>query len=352
MVHDLGALYHVLLQSQQAMQMAMKMNQAVSLRGLAADLLAISSRQEEIVDQVPPRLREVRTLGLTRDQHRLRKATVNVRDELAVLASDSPMRIMKQLEKLDGLIEEMGHAVRAFEDNRAPAARSHTRRSLASANQAIIALLTEAQMASGQSGQGSSSQQSAAEQMQELVRQQAQLNGATEEMRRMLADRGISQQARSQMERLGEAQARLAEETREVAEGERERPDGERILGDLGALAEDMESVAGDLDTGLADEEVLARQERILGRMLDARNSVRRRDFSSRRESRTAERIYAARPVPSGPAGVDAADPNELRYQPLERAPLAYRDLVRRYFMALESLRQSGADPDAGGDLP
>ena len=123
-------------------------------------------------------------------------------------------------------------------------------------------------------------------------------------------------------------------------------------MGDLGALAEDMESVAGDLDTGLADEQVLARQDRILGRMLDARNSVRRRDFSSRRESRSSDRIYAVREAPGAGTGVGEPDPNLLRYEPLERAPLAYRDLVRRYYAALDSLRRALPEADQGGDLP
>jgi hypothetical protein len=349
-VRDLGALYHVMLESQQAMQMAMQMNQAQSLRGLAGDLLAVSARQEVIADQVPARLREVRTLGLTRDQHRLQKATVQVRDNLAAIESDSPQRIQKQLKQLDGLIEEMGHAVRAFEDNRAPAARSHSRRSLANANRIVIGLLTEAQMVSGSSGQGSSSSQSAAEQLQEMIRQQAQLNGATDEMRRMLADRGMSQEMRAGMQRLGEQQARMAEELREVAEEERVRPDGGRLLGDLDALAEDMETVGRSLDDGLASDEVLARQERILGRMLDARNSVRRRDFSNRRESRGADELFSAQRGPDATAGEGERAREALRYESLDQAPLAYRELVRRYYAALEALRRDAAD--AGEELP
>ena len=45
-----------------------------------------------------------------------------------------------------------------------------------------------------------------------------------------------------------------------------------------------------------------------------------------------------------------ADDPDSvfrLRYQALEKAPLEYRDLVRRYFTALDSLRRLDA-----GDLP
>ncbi len=353
-VNDLGALYHVLLQTQQAMQMSMEMNHAVSLRQLAADLLGVSERQETIADAVPATLRDVRSRELTRGQHRLQRATVRLRSELAGLMDEAPTRIIKQLEKLDGVIEEMGRAVVALEENRAPAARRHTRAGLTLTNRAIIGLLTEAQASSG-SGQGGQSQPSAAEKLQELARQQAGLNGATEELRRMLADRGLSQETRAGMERLGRDQAALARQLGEVSEMEADGPGadapaGERILGDLEHLARDMESIAGDLDSGLVSEETISRQVRILGRMLDARNSVRQRDYSTRRESLTATELYADPEAGAGTAGDEDGAPSRMRYQPLDRAPLEYRDLVRRYFATVDSLRRSA--PPAGRELP
>ncbi|MBE0566846.1 MAG: hypothetical protein IH621_12850, partial [Krumholzibacteria bacterium] len=353
-MRDLGSLYHVMLQTQQAMQAAMQMNQVSSLRGLAADLLAISARQEDIADQVPARLRDVRSTDLTRRQHRLQKAAIGVRDGLARLMEESPQRIMRLLDKLDGLIEEMGYGVRALEDGQAAMAQRHTRESLAQTNRTVIGLLTEANMTSQSSG-GSSSQSSASEQLQQLAREQAKLNGLTEQLRQMLADRGLSQEARAQMQRLGQAQAEQAARVRELEEQERVRPDGERLLGDLQAMGRDLEGIAEEVSGGLVSEETLVRQERILSRMLDARNAARRRDYSARRESRTADELFGD----PGPAGLAPGQADErrarLRYQPLEKAPLEYRDLVRRYFAGLDSLRR--LDPPAGrggqqGELP
>jgi hypothetical protein len=363
-LRDLGALYHVMLQTQQAMQAAMQMEQVSSLRGLAADLLAVSTRQEEIVAKIPPRLRDLRTLELTRSQHRVQKAATQVRENLAELMDESPTRILRLLEKLDALIEEMGTSLRAMEENRAAVARRHARESLASSNRIVIGLLTEAQMSGGQ-GAGGSSKPSAGEQLQEMIRKQAELNGVTEELRRMLADRGMSQESRSQMERLGQEQADLAERMGQLAEEqsgsagqggeggqagqdgkpdgpevvpERVRPEAERLLGDLSQLGRDMETVGEDIEGGLISEDTLRRQERILSRMLDARNSVRERDYSNRRESRTAGRLYGDQAGREG-SGDDEDRPGRRRFQPLEKAPLEYRDLVRRYFSALDSLR-------------
>jgi hypothetical protein len=176
----------------------------------------------------------------------------------------------------------------------------------------------------------------------------------------MLANRGMSQELRAQMKRLGEEQAGLAGKMAEIEEEEKrgDRPEGERILGDLGQLGRDMESISRELDDGLVSEETLIRQERILSRMLDARNSVRRRDYTTRRESRTATRLFEAQDGSDGAEADTTEQPFRLRYQPLEKAPLEYRDLVRRYFTALDSLRALDPDllpgtPSRGeGDMP
>lgn len=340
-LRDLGSLYSVLLASQQAMQSALKMEQVSSLRGLAADLLALSRRQEELGARIPPQLQDVRNLELTRQQHRLQKATLGARDRLAELLEEAPNRILKLLAKVDALVESMGGSVRALEEGRAAAARQEAGRSLAEANRIVIGLLTEAQMAGGGGG-GGGQQQSASEQLQELARRQAELGGATEELRRLLADRGISQELRSRMQRLGQEQSQLGRDLGQVAEEERGRPaeQGGRLLGDMAELGRQMERLGEDLGGGLVDQETLLRQDRFLGRLLDARNALRQRDYSTRRESRAAARLFG--PQGGGRAEDQRGDgtAGRPRLQRLEDAPLEYRDLVRRYFAAIDSLRR------------
>ena len=337
----------------------MQANQVTSLRQLAADLLALSARQEDLHLRLPPSLRDVRSLGITRSQHRLQKAANGLRADLSELLAENPARIMKLLTKLDGVVEEMGGCVEGLENNNAVQARRGAGGSLAAINGLVISLLTEAQMSSSGGGSGQQSQ-SASEKLQEMVKEQAKLNGLTEQLRQMLADRGISQAARAQMKRLGEAQGNLARQLEEMEQQERDNPTGERMLGDMRQLARDMEQVTADLGQDLVSEETLIRQDNILSRLLDARNSVRRRDYSSRRESHTAAELYRDNAGRRDDGSADHEDdPFRLRYQPLEKAPLEYRDLVRRYFAALDSLRNlreadilpPGNDASAG-DLP
>ncbi len=341
-LRDMGALYHVILKTQSAMQAAMDQNQVSSLRQLGADMLFLSAKQEEIAGRIPARIRDVRSLQLTRSQHRVQKAAIGVRDGLSELLDNNPTQIMRLLEKLDEVIESMGESLNAMEENRAQVARSGASHSLALSNRLVIGLLTEAQMNSSSSGgSGDQQQQSMSEQLKSMAKDQAELNSLTEQMRHMLANRGITQEARAQMKRLGEGQAGLAGRMKELAEEERNNPGGDRVLGDLGELGRAMETLSQEVEQGLVSEETLIRQERILSRMLDARNSVRQRDYSSRRESHTAQDLYGRSNGNPADSLIDGDDnPFELRYQPLEKAPLEYRSLVRKYFRALEQLRE------------
>lgn len=339
-LRDLAALYHVLLVSQQGMQMALMTHQVTSLRQLAADLLDLSVRQEEISDLVPRRLRDVRSGPLTRQQFRVLKGGRALRDRLQNLPSSSPREIMRLLDKIDGLIAQLTETVRDLEEGRGKHAQRTARQSLGAMNEIVIALLTQAQKScQGGSCTSSCSTPSLARQLKEMARDQAGLNGLADQLARQLQESGLSQQLRAQMRRLQGEQGQLGGRAREIADLEREQTDGERLLGDMEQLALEMEGVSRDLDSGLVTEETLARQERILGRLLDMHNAARKRDFSTRRTSRTADRLYTLQNQ-GGPSGREESpdEPFQLRYQPVEKAPLEYRELVRRYFRALERL--------------
>ncbi len=336
---EMAGLYSVLLRTQAAMQMAMQQTQAASLRGLASDMLALSQRQEQIQVSVPAQMQDVRTEPLARQQHQVLESTIVVRDGLAKAAAAAPQEIMRLLGKVDDLLNLLGRAVDDLESGSGGSARTTTRESLAEMNRIVIGLLTQAQMTGGGGGGGSSNPMpQLGQQIREMAREQAGLNALAEQMRRQ---QGMSEQLRSQMQRLQQGQQGLSGRARELAEQEQrlEREDGPRILGDMRDLAQEMERVADDLGGGLVTEETIRRQERILSRLLDAHNSARERDFAKRRESRSAERVYAEQGGFDGTAPLDD-EAAARRQQTVEKAPPAYRDLVRRYFRDVLELQQ------------
>jgi len=343
-LRDLAALYHVLLASQEAMQMALMQHQVASLRGLAADLLLLSERQEEIADKIPSNLRDVRTDDLARQQFRVLKGSRALRDHLQATPGADPMEMIRLLQKLDDLIGRLDVSVRNLQAGRGAVAQENSRESLGAMNEIVIGLLTQAQ----RSCQGGACPRpSMGQQLKQMAKDQAGLNGLTEQLRQQLARGQLSEQLRSQMERLQSDQSGLARQVEDLAREERVRPDGERLLGNMDHLADEMEHVARDLADGLVTDETLERQERILGRLLDAHNAARERDFSPRRESRSADRVFARQQGEDANATPTEEDPFQLRYQPVEKAPLEYRELVRRYFRAIEQLHR--ADPHGTG---
>jgi hypothetical protein len=338
-LRDLGVLYHVLLSGQEAMQMAMQQFEVTSLRRLAADLLTLSAKEEEIAKLIPNDLRNIRSKELTRGQFRIMKASRAIRDRLQELATSNPVQIMRLMRDLDNLLEQLGESVENLESGRGNLSQRSARQSLGTMNRIVIGLLTQAHMQS--SGSGSCPMPAMGEQLKQMAREQAGLNGIAQQLREMMQRQGMSQELRAQMDRLESDQQGLADSARDIDELERELQAGDRILGDMGHMAKEMEKVVRDINNGIIDDETLARQERILSRLLDAHNSARKRDFSTRRESRTATELYTPQMADGVvPDESDSKSNYRLRYQPVEKAPLEYRDLVRRYFNALEKFHR------------
>lgn len=351
-MRQLASLYHVLLEGQQGMQMAMKNFAGDVMRRLAHDLLVLSGRQEDLAGRIPANLRDVRAPELPREERKLLRALVDMRDRLEVALGASGQVPFRLLDTLDKVADGLERAVMDLQSGYGRRARDSSRTALADINRLVMQLLTGAQMSGGD---GSCSMPTPmptlGQQLEQMAREQAGLNGLTESMRQQLAQlQRQGQQAQAEMERLQADQQGLARQMREAAELEREQPQGERLLGDLDQLAADMERVADELGAGRVDEEVLRRQERILSRMLDAHNSVRRRDYAKRRESRSESEIFARQSgeTADGTDG-DVAAPWRLRQEQIERVPPEYRELVRRYFRALRVLEESGGVANPGG---
>ena len=346
-MRSLASLYSVLRRGQESMEAAMEQHVVEGLRGLAFDVIALSRRQEEIAARIPGDLSGLRATGLTRGQGRVLRATRSLRERVREVLGMSPMISGRLIADLDRVTELQDASLRNLEAGWGSQARESARDGLGAMNRFVINLLTSAQSVS-QGGSGGMPSPAFSQRLQQMAREQAGLNGLSDMLNRQRRANGLSEETRAGMERLRGDQQRLARGMAELAEREgREAADERRLLGDLEDLAAEMESVVRDLGEGVLDDDVLRRQERILSRMLDAHNSVRERDFSTRRESRGAVGSYAPQRGETGPPP-DAGDTDafELRRRRIEQLPLEYRDLVRRYFRALERARAE----EAGGE--
>ncbi len=345
-MQSLAGLYSVLLQGQQAMQAAMQQHVSETLRRVAFDVLSLSARQEEIVSRIPNNLRNVRAPELARSEARLLRAMNELGDRLREVMTRSPMVVGSLLSRLRAASGQIDVTRDNLIAGWGAEARGSGRRGLGAMNTLVINLLTNAESSSGDMG-GSGGAPSFSEELRRMAKEQAGLNGLAEMMRRARSGgQGLSQEQRSRMDRLSGDQQQLADQTRELAERRRDDPEqARRLLGSLDDIAAQMEQVVRDLGSGALDDETLRRQEKILGRLLDAHNSVRQRDFSTRRESRSAGGVLAPQSGETAAPG-DGPSPLLTRQRRIEKVPLEYRDLVRRYYRTLDGIAGSPEPED------
>ena len=202
----------------------------------------------------------------------------------------------------------------------------------------------------GQGGGSGSSQPMLSQQLKQMAQEQSGLNAMAEQLRQNQGR--LSQEMRAGMKRLQQGQEGLAGMAGRLAEEEQKRAqqEGSRLLGDLENLAAEMQGVGDDLAGGLITEETLRRQERILSRLLDMHNASRERDWARRRESRSAQDVFAEQAGRTG-AETDEQPLEARRWRPVEEAPPAYRDLVREYFREVQRLHDL-VGRDAQGRRP
>ena len=337
-MRELAALYHVIREAQQTMQMQMEQSVITGLRRLAHELLELSRQQELLIKDIPNHLYDADAVEMARRQQRIMRSTERVRNRMREILDNSSMITGRLLRDLDGIVSILESHVRTLQDGNSGQARHGARNGLARFNLVVINLLTSIE--SPGSGQGGGAPMpSAGEQLERMAQDQAGLNGLTEMMAQQMSGQ------RSDAERLddgqlGEQQRQLAEELLDL--DSRNKENSERLLGDLQEIARDAEQVAREISSGDISEETLRRQERILGRMLDARNSARQRDFSTRRESRSAADLFQEQTGSDGILGDDDSQNAFQRRQfQADSIPAEYRDLVRRYFEYLRRLENT-----------
>jgi len=331
---DLKSLFTRLSSCQGGMACSLQRRDSAAVLRAVEELLAVSDDQEEIVLAVEGRRRIPRDelVSLVAKQADLAESLEGVAERLFRVSDDSFVIDMKTYQKIGVVQAAMTRAVARIADGGTAAGRKEAGAALGALNSVIVDLLTSNQKGAG-GGQGSALEE-LMQQLRRMAEQQSQLNDMTEEVQRQLEELGMSSSIRQQLAEMRAHQERLAEEARRLAEefgGRRE------ILGRLDDLADEMSEALEELGRTGASDETIERQKRILSRLLDAQRSLRRRDYTRERRSRTG-----TAPAASGPGALpeDLARAREELREDLLRAmqreyPQEYRETIRAYFEAL-----------------
>jgi len=332
---DLLTLFSQLSSCQGGMACSLeKRDRETTLRAID-ELLGVSAEQEEIVSAVAGRRRIPRAelVELVAKEADLVDAMSEIANRMFEVSKGSFVIDPRIYRSFAAVQMAMTRAASHIASGGSEAGHKEARSALGSVNAVIVGLLTGNQSSSGASG-GAMNQ--LMQQLQQMGEEQSRLNEMTEALRRQMEQMGMSAGTERQLAEMRGMQESILEEARRLAE---EFGNRREILGRLDDTVEEMEGTLGEMERSGASQETVDRQKRILSRLLDAQRSLRRRDHTRERTSRSAQRYVRTGPG-ALPPDVERVK-QELR-EDLLRAmqrgyPSEYRELIRAYFQALTS---------------
>jgi hypothetical protein len=226
--------------------------------------------------------------------------------------------------------EDFQSAARDLAEGTGRNAARDAKSSLGRINVLVSALMDAMDKASSCSSPGGLSE--AFDSLENMCSMQMGINQGTQQLPG-LGEQGLSLEARAQMARLAAEQEAVQRGLEDLAG---QYGDRNQILGRLDDLAEEARQIAEDLKGQRVSDETLQRQQKILTRMLDAQKSMRKREYSQRRKSRTGEIYQVASPPPLSLEEREAAV-RDLLQRGRGYYPPEYEDLIRAYFKTISA---------------
>jgi len=311
-------------------------NEAMNgMRKAMTDLLELSEREEDLKDlsgSIDPNSQQFRDDA--EKQLDLRGDLSNITSNLIDLGQKSFM-VTPELGKAVGKAAgSMAQAMVALEQRNGMLAGGQQKEAMASLNRAaMIAQASMDAMQQGSQGGGGSLLQ----QLRRLAGEQQSINVGTE---KLAQGEGLSQEQMQEAGRLARQQSaveKTLEELNKEAQGASGR---DRIMGDLKKIADEMREVVENLEQNNVNPNTVKQQQRILSRLLEAQTSMRERDYEQKRTS-----TAGVTPVRRSPAEIqEESAQNQLRRDLLraieEGYSKDYQDLIRKYYDALDRLKQ------------
>lgn len=341
---DLFALFHRLSECQGGMACSMRAQSREAVLRAVDALLGVSGEQEEILVAVEGRRRIPRAelVELVAKQTDLTEALSGIVERMFKVSKESFV-IDPGVYRAFGVVElAMTRAATRIAGGGTAAGQKEAKEALGKLNALIVKFLS-ANMSMSPSG-GSGSLQQLMDQLRRMAEQQAELNLATEDLKRRMEEMGMGSETQRQLAQIKGHQEGVRDQARRLAEEIGER--GE-ILGRLEDTIEEIDETLAAMEEVGVSQETIDRQKKILSRLLDAQRSLRRRDYTRERRSRAGRAYVRTGPDELPESAVRAGD--ELR-EDLLRAmqrdyPEEYRELIRAYFLELSRDAAAGGGP-------
>jgi len=312
---------------QKSIQQSQKSQIAKGMRRIMYRLLHLSHLQESL-SQSLTRGEMMHREG-ARKQLSLISGLSQAADSLIALSHQTFFVSPKMGMAISDASRSMRQALTGLQQAGARGVYEQQNRAMGGLNRCVLALQDAMnKMASSASGLG---MEDFMMQMEKMAQQQQGINQQTMDM---LNQGQMSLQEQAAMSRLMAEQSALKKALERMMDGMKSRSDIQRRMGQMG---DDMKEVIQDFQNRTVRRETIQRQQRILSRLLDAQHSIKKRDFSQRREARTG--VDVARKSPNALDQSDNSWKEKMRRDVLrlgeEGYTKAYQEWIRYYFEAL-----------------
>ena len=324
-------------QSQQMQGQQSQVDQA-ALRRALEDVLTISRDQEALATTTARTPSQNPALvGAARRQSELRDGLRAVVDTLRRVAQTVP-QLGPEIDRraADGR-REMDGAVEQLAERQSGPASGHQRAAMSHLNELALLLadvLEQLQNQQQQNGQGSG--EGTPQQMQQIGKQQQQLNQRIQQMLNESAGERLSPDQGRRMRQMAEQQERLRRQLQRAREGAGSGLDP-NARSNMQRIEDQMREAAEQLRRERADPRLAPRQQQILEKLLETERSVNQRGKEERREGQAGQaRIPPPAAPPRVPRPADRVRGDLIRALESGYAP-DYQELIKRYFERLQA---------------
>lgn len=326
---DLADMFKNLLQKAQKQQQDMITQ---NMKKIIQDIMLLSQSQEYLADSTSKTINTpMAQTEMASRQKDLENATGRVANRVSDMTKETLFIGMGIMDKLGQALQMMDSALTNFDRRAYARAPKSQLEAMTALNQAAMMLNKSMDQAKAcPSGTG---MQQYMQQLSQLGQMQQNLNAQAQQMMPFAMGQAMSMMQQQQLERMAAQQEAIRQQLEQMTEQSGSGTEG--VLGRLDELGKEMKKVADDMKRHNLDKSTIERQERILTRLLDAQKSVNRRDYTQKREARSAEDI-----IRRSPGAIDSKNGDEQLAEDIKKAleekyPRRYENLIKEYFRSL-----------------
>ncbi|MCD4760909.1 hypothetical protein K8R42_03355, partial [bacterium] len=338
LAQDLGQLQQMLQDAgDQARQNAMdELNEAIDR--VIHRLLIVSQLVEQQQLDVTGLQPENSSFGRCAFQQlSLSRSIISAMQEVADLMMQTFFISKNVLIQLRSAADHSYEGIADFEERRLYSLASREERIMTSVNSAVYWLLqSQEQMNNAMSSTGFE------EMMEQLMQAASDQQCLNSQCQKLLSPKAgaCSKPMSVGISDMAAEQARLRSQMEQLTQQAGEMTGGRKPLGDLGEIAGQMREVEEQLLDRRYTERTRKLQERILNQLLDSQRSIREKERSQERESRTATLLDRKSPQQLSPD----MTPDELRRQMMQAMKEGYSreylELIRSYYRRLMEIEE------------